>query len=208
MSLILRHLRKIADAAYNTTGGAVNIWYYATPDAIASVLAAGYFNGARERLKVNDTIFVNAAADATGDFAILKVTDVPASGDVTSSAEEGYASPIAITATADGLTTGLITAAMQRVEITSANADHIVTLPAIAGVPFNHVIRGYIAATGCEIRTPASSNTKINNVDADGGAAEMALPANSIFVATKHATDNWIVEVYVAAGTRTIPTPD
>ena len=108
------------------------------------------------------------------------------------------------TATADGLTTGLITAGTQHVTITSADANNIVTLPT-AVAPMQ--IRGYVGANGCEIRTPASSNETINNVDADG-TQEMALPASSGFIATCYVDGAWIVEVYAAAGTRTIPTPD
>lgn len=207
MAFILKNVRKVRDLPYNNTGGFVQLWGYSTPDAAASVLASGYFNNLRDRAKVNDVMECVCAADGVGDMVRVKFTAVPASGDVTVSTEEGLTGNRAITATADGLTTGLITAGDSAVEITSGNAAHIVTLPAIASVPLLRAIRGYIAANGCEIRTPASSNTKINNVDADG-SQQMALPANSIFVATKQATDNWIVEVYVVAGTRTIPTPD
>lgn len=59
---------------------------YATPDAAATVLAAGYFNGARDLLKVNDRIDVMAVwhpTNNTGDILETRVTAVPATGDVT-----------------------------------------------------------------------------------------------------------------------------
>jgi hypothetical protein len=58
-------------------------WAYASADAAATIVAAGYFNGARDQLKVNDTIDVMAVQGGTGDWLLLKATAVPASGDVT-----------------------------------------------------------------------------------------------------------------------------
>lgn len=59
-------------------------WYtYATADANATVLTDGYFNNAREKLKVNDVIHCLSVANGTGVVNVLKVTAVPASGDVT-----------------------------------------------------------------------------------------------------------------------------
>lgn len=60
-----------------------NRYTYATADAAATVLADGYFNEARAKLKVNDQIEVCAVHGGTGDFLTLKVTAVPATGDVT-----------------------------------------------------------------------------------------------------------------------------
>lgn len=96
----------------------------------------------------------------------------------------------AITATADGLTTGLISATARHVSITSANAAHVVVLPpAVVG----KVITGYVGANGCELQTLASSNVKINDVDCDG-ANEAAIPATTLFKATCVASDAWILE--------------
>lgn len=36
---------------------APRLWMYNTPDAIATVIAAGYFNDAKDVLKVNDIMF-------------------------------------------------------------------------------------------------------------------------------------------------------
>ncbi len=80
------------------------------------------------------------------------------------------------TATADGLTTGALTAGTQFVTVTSANAAHIVTLPAaVAGT----VVDLYVGANGCEVRTVAASNVKINNEDSDG-TKQAAIPANTL----------------------------
>lgn len=207
MALYLRSLALFASAAFGTAPAKVNYYTYATADAAASVLAPGYFNDARTKLKANDVIIAMCVADGAGDLVIIKATSVPSSGNVlVSTIDDAMAGNRAVTATADGLTTGLLTAADKKVDVTSASADNIVTLPPIADLAINDTIRLSVGATGHELRTPATSNTKINNVDAD--ASEMAVPANSITVVTKQGADNWIAEVYVAAGTRTIPTPD
>lgn len=208
MAFVLRNVRKIADLPYNTTNGFVQLWGYSSSDAAAIVLASGYFNALRSRLKLNDVIEVIASADGVGDLVTMKVTAVPAegAGDVTVSTEGGASANRAATATADGLTTGLLTAGDRVVDVTSGNAAHLVTLPPIADVPINFVMRLSVGANGHKLATPATSNTKINNGDSDGTALT-AIPANSITIVTKQAVDNWIAECFVAAGTRTIPTP-
>lgn len=67
-------------------------WYtYATPDANATVLAAGYFNNAREKLKVNDVILCVSVANGVGVLNALTVTAVPATGNVT--VDDSFAAP-------------------------------------------------------------------------------------------------------------------
>ena len=102
----------------------------------------------------------------------------------------------AVTATADGLTTGLIAVATKIAIITSDSADKIATLPGIAAnsLGIGHTIRGRIKATGCEIRTLATSGETINGVDGDG-TNEIALAANKAFTAIVEATTGWLVQV-------------
>jgi hypothetical protein len=60
-----------------------NFYRYATDDAAATVIAAGYFNGARH-LKVNDIIACVSVAGGAGDFLNLIVTASPAApGNIT-----------------------------------------------------------------------------------------------------------------------------
>lgn len=108
----------------------------------------------------------------------------------------------AVTATADGLTTGLIPPTAKLVLITSADANHIATLPGIAAnsLGIGHTIRGRIVATGCEIRALASSGEKINSVDASGGN-EAALAANTAFEAIVESATGWQFSV----GAATVP---
>ena len=96
----------------------------------------------------------------------------------------------AVTATANGLTTGLISSGTSMVIVTCDDANKIVTLPAAV---VGHVIRLYVGANGCEVRTPASSNNTINNVDSDG-TNEAAIPATTLCTFTCIAANAWILE--------------
>ena len=208
MSFIIRNIRKITDAPFNTTGGAVQYWAYAGVDALAAMLAAGYFNDMRARLKVNDVLFLTGAADAAGDFLIVRVTAVPSSGNVLVSADDDQKSvgdSRAVASTADGLTTGLLTAADAFVTVASANANNIVTLPAIADVPLGKEIWGKNGGTAFEMRTPSASTTKINGGDAH--SSESVVAANATFVAKKVAADEWTLVTY-APGAVAVPVPD
>ncbi len=101
-----------------------------------------------------------------------------------------------VTATSDGLTTGLIPGDAQFVTVTSANADYIVTLP--AGY-IGQIIRGRVGANGCELRTIASSGDTINNVDSDG-TQEAAIPTTVTFMAQKVTATGWILMTWTALG--------
>lgn len=97
--------------------------------------------------------------------------------------------PQIVTATADGLTTGLIPFGCSFVSASSGNANDIITLP-IGTAGQEIVVR--LGATGCEMRTPATSNATINGVDSDG-TNELALVANGTFICRCVATNTWIV---------------
>lgn len=74
------NLRSVAGAAESR-----QLFHYeAGGDAVATVVAAGYFNGVRGILNVGDRIHVVAATETA--FRVLKVTAVPATGDVTTAA--------------------------------------------------------------------------------------------------------------------------
>ena len=99
-------------------------------------------------------------------------------------------SSLAVTATADGLTTGLITAGTRYTTVTCDNVDKIVTLPAAT---VGNIITLYVGANGCEVRTPAGSNVTINNIDSDG-TNEAAIPATTLATFTCTGTTSWILE--------------
>ncbi len=201
MALNPRHLTLFA------SNGGVSFYTYSTADAAASVLAAGYFNAVRANLMVNDVVIAMCQRDVIGDLVIMRVATVPSdASNVTVVSDIDVSGSRAVVPTADGLTTGLLTAADKDVVAASANSAHILTLPPIADMQLGQQQRIFLGATAANLKTVAASGTKINNVDS-GGAAKMVIPASSMTVITKLAADNYMVECYVAAGTRTTPAP-
>ncbi|KKN31147.1 hypothetical protein LCGC14_0826920 [marine sediment metagenome] len=101
-------------------------------------------------------------------------------------------SAVTVTATADGLTTGLIPSGTSFVTVTSDTATKVVVLPAAV---IGNIVWITVPATGCELQTLATTNATINTVDCDG-TNELALVAGSIYrlVCTKAIT-------WVATGT-------
>ena len=104
--------------------------------------------------------------------------------------------PSAVTATADGLTTGVIAAGTGAVSVTSDNANKIITLPtAVVG----NKIMIYLGGTGCELRTVAASNETINTVDSDG-TNELALVAAGVFECVCQGAGKWVIWGWTNAG--------
>lgn len=107
--------------------------------------------------------------------------------------------PIAITATSDGQTTGLIPfeagAPGHFLAVTSGAATDVISLPSADDLPLGWTCHGYVGANGCELRTAAGTNEEINTVNADGaeGTNEAALPATTMFRVTKVADIDFIL---------------
>jgi hypothetical protein len=131
------------------------------------------------------TNFDTVAADFVGNV----VGAITGNGDVTGNVTGQLVYPVvARTATATGATTGTIAAAggIQFVTVTSANADHIVILP--APTPGTIVILRN-GATGYELRTSAPATVAIN-----GGAeanAESAIAASTMVIAVCTTATTW-----------------
>ncbi len=49
------------------------LWHYRTPDLIAEVDNAGYFNAATKMLRVGDFMFVNAGTDGSPTHGVVVV---------------------------------------------------------------------------------------------------------------------------------------
>lgn len=62
-------------------------WKYVTPDALATVVAAGYFNDYRLQLAAGDVIEVVGALTGTPVYDSYVVTASPATGNVTTVVE-------------------------------------------------------------------------------------------------------------------------
>jgi hypothetical protein len=101
------------------------------------------------------------------------------------------------TATAAGLTTGLINDDANFVTVTSASANNFITLP--AGY-IGQFLRFYVGANGCKVRTIGGSANTINTVDASGGTVGASVPANSEFSCHKVTATNWIMSSRTNAG--------
>jgi hypothetical protein len=114
------------------------------------------------------------------DGVLIKDGVVTATGHSVSSA--------AVTATANGLTTGLIPATSGFVTVTSANANHQISLP---DVSVGHQLDILVGATGCELISSVATH-KVNDVVV-GATNEAALVATSLYKCQYVATDKWVV---------------
>lgn len=78
----------------------------------------------------------------------------------------------------------------------NTNTDDWILLPlGVAGT----TIKGWHVVAG-EIRTPATQNEKINDVDADGGSAELTMPADTFWIAECKVTGEWLLTATTKLG--------
>lgn len=119
-----------------------------------------------------------------------------------------FAAPLAITATADGLTTGLISTEMlgRKGTVTSASADNIVMLPAAGAEFVGRSVEFWVGANGCEIRCDGTACT-INGLDCKT-TNEAAVPATHRIRATLVAAETWLLEGDTELGARVTIVPD
>jgi hypothetical protein len=108
--------------------------------------------------------------------------------------------PTTATATADGLTTGLLSGTNQFVTVTSASANNIICLPSDALCPVGTKIRGWVGANGFELRSLAADTTQTINGVTAGVTNEAAIPATTLFVVEKVASLTWILTATTELG--------
>lgn len=113
---------------------------------------------------------------------------------------------VAVTASTDGLTTGIIAPNSTFVTVTSAGATKVVTLPAISAATVGQSMKIYVGANGYTLETPATTNNTINTVDADG-TNQLDVAAATMLVATQVTATGWYIYT-VAATTITVVAPD
>jgi hypothetical protein len=151
---------------------------------------------------VGTTLYTNEGSASSADFNAL----------VTPTVEVLLASLIgseARTATADGLTTGAITTPTSFrtfITVTSGNAAHAITLPAISASTIGQEIYLTVGSNGYELLTPASSNNTINQVDSDG-TNQLDVAADTTVRCTQITATGWLAET-IAAATIAITAPD
>ena len=84
------------------------------------------------------------------------------------------------------------------------NADDFIILPALADTPNGHEIIILCSAGGnFELRTPAASNEKINNVDSDGTNEYLCTDTEVVKVIKISSTVGWMAYSYTAIGAKT-----
>lgn len=107
----------------------------------------------------------------------------------------------AVTPAADSGVTSQIQPGVEFVNLTANTTDvnDWFELPPIASVPIGFQIRIAAGAANCEMRTPAASNTKINDVDSDG-SQEYLVTATHLVVVTKLNTTAWVATSYTKLG--------
>lgn len=80
------------------------------------------------------------------------------------------------------------------------DADDFIVLPAIASVKIgDQIVIACNAGSNFELRTPASSNTKINDVDADG-TQEYLCTDTHVVIVTKRTTTGWVAQSLTKLG--------
>jgi hypothetical protein len=215
------------------TGGETLTFRNSDDDATISAVAAGAFaifynpdgvtwtgatfdqtvTASPTSLAVTANATVGGTLDVTGDTTLGGDADITVDAtiggtlDVTGLTTVGpfKESEVAVTATNDGLTTGIVPDGARHITVTSANSAHIVALPA-AVAPLE--IKGYVGANGFELETVVSSSETINNVNADG-TNSAAIPATTSFICRCFVDGAWLVELFGADGdSDATPTPD
>lgn len=107
--------------------------------------------------------------------------------------------------------TASISAGVRSVDVGAVvnDANDWITLPPIASVPLGHqIVINCNAGGNFELRTPASSNTKINDVDSDGTQEYLCTDTDTVIV-TKRTTTGWSAQSITKLGAvRTAVIPD
>ena len=105
-----------------------------------------------------------------------------------------------------------ITAGVTAVDVGAVtnDANDWIVLPSLADVPIGHTIKIACNAGGnFELRTPASSGEKVNNVDSDGTQEYLCTDTDTVIIWKQSATDGWIAQSITALGAvRTAVVPD
>lgn len=178
-------------------------WDLATNDDVATIETGGYFNGLADVMQVGELIKARVDLDGTPVLRHYLVSANNGSAVTITRASDELASlgVRAVTPTADGLTTGLILPSDRFVEAGDhGDANYIITLPAASAATRGRVIRIWVKpSTNCELRTPATTNQTINNVDSDG-SQEALLTHTQMYVATQHLATGWLLQAFTALG--------
>lgn len=133
---------------------------------------------------------------AAQSFATAAVAVVTAAG------SNGLHNPAAVTATADGLTTGIVSDVTDFVTVTSSVNTNLVTLP--TPTPGRRIsLRN--GGTGYKLRSSTPGSVAING--GTGASASTSIGANVLVECKCDTAATWICTSFAAAGTVTATTP-
>lgn len=151
---------------------------------------------------VSPAVFTGTIAATAGSIGTAELADASVS-------PAKIAETASHTATADGLTTGAISAltgSMKFVAVTSASATNAITLPPISASTIGQQVFLTVGSNGYELLTVAGSNVLINQVDADG-SNQLDVAANTTVRCTQISPTGWLAE-QIAATAITVVAPD
>lgn len=160
-------------------------------------------------LYVNGTQIITAAGAITADIQATAGSIGTAELADASITPAKIAEVTTATATADGLTTGSITALTgfkKFVAVTSASATNAITLPGITAATVGQEIFLTVGANGYELLVPSGTNVTINQVDCDG-TNQLDVAANTTVRCTQISSTAWLAEQIAATGI-TVVAPD
>lgn len=109
---------------------------------------------------------------------------------------------VTLSAAAANSATNSIPPTVKSVNVTAVtnDANDWITLPDIADVSIGHqIVIAANAGSNFELRTPASSNTKINDVDSDGSQEYLVTDTHTVIV-TKRTTTGWVAQSLTKLG--------
>jgi hypothetical protein len=163
------------------------------------------YAAASGKVAASGTVYCGTALEAaTADGDLIEVLPGP-------NTDLSALNTQTLTAAADSGAGSTITAGTAGVNVTAVatDANDWIVLPAIADVPIGHTIRiAANAGSNFELRTPAASNTKINDVDSDG-TQEYLVTSTDLVIVTKLTTTAWVAQSITKLGAvRTAVVPD
>lgn len=181
-------------------GFAAQSWIVNTADSPGTYLAANYISNAQALgIKPGDEIEFRQFTDTT--FATFSGRQKVNVGTVTSSGATLVANPdktVAVTATSDGLTTGIIPDSAEVVDVTPVSSSNFVTLPTAVKGKVVTIINN--SGTAFKLRTPTPTTISINGGTGSNVSTTLASTA-LVAIARAISSTQWIVNSHVAAGT-------
>lgn len=83
----------------------------------------------------------------------------------------------------------------------TTDANDFIVLPPIADVPVGHqIVIACNAGGNFELRTPAGSNTKINDVDSDGSQEHLCTDTHTVVVRKRSTAGGWVAQSLTKLG--------